>query len=490
MAEHSYAFLGGAASGGSSGGGGVQTVLQPSDLTYEGALRLQVVLGDGGTGNLSLVGGAPCFRTRPDGKISVFFLGDYYGGYPTGHPLVEFEIDPTVPANPTMGSAPYMTYLRTWGDIRDGHILVASGGQSNFYAGGCCLEPVNSTTSYLWWATNDGYTIAADYPELSCTVLHHDTITWESYGPWRIDKHSTGHRRFCTGQMLQLPPAFVAAHCPGYGKGVMGQTGSSAGQSPFGPSLLVFEDFNPTTKPPATGVNQAPNVASKTLIAHDGDHKKARDTRYKTCGWTVPYNCTLGSNILPGTSDWGGSDPAVLMDNCAWLTWVDLPTRRGVIYGGQLVRTPSGYTAPGDPDGYVHQWYGSATHGTSSGSGYADQACCHGQPSPWWGSTGPASHFLQPMGWIYDPLDLGGVIDVGGATSPYALTPTTDAFEWKAICSGCNITPPTAVTDWAGVFDWWGAGWLDPTTHKLYVGAKYDRTTGYILPCLYVFQLP
>lgn len=469
-------------------------VLAPSDIRELGALRLEIILGDGGTGNLGCIGGPPAFWKKPNGMIGMVFLGEYYSYWPTGFPLYEYEIDPNLAPHTDMASAPYATFVRNWGDIRDGHIMVAAG-QRNYYSGEMTYRALDDTTGLLTWQTNEGYVPTIGWPEMSATILHHETGAFESFGPWRIDKHSEGHYRFATS-ILELAPAFVAQYCPGFSRGVMGQMGSGVLNSPFGFSLMAVKDFDPRSLPPATGCGLPPDVASQIILRNDYDHRAVRDDLYQICGWHSAYNCAQGSPLTRGGTVWGGSDPSVgENDAVAWGVHIDLPTVRGLLIGGALLRTPSGYTAPGDPLGLVHGWYGDPQHPSNaqnpSPPEFKAQHCCHGQACPWWGSTGPASHFRQPMGWIFDPAALATAKGLGGTQDPWTIQPTDPlGFEWKAVSPMCDVRPPQAETDWGGVFDWSGAAWVDPETHRLYVPAARDWTSGRRVMNLFVYQLP
>ena len=159
---------------------------------------------------------------------------------------------------------------------------------------------------------------------------------------------------------------------------------------------------DPTSTPPDVTTNTHWTVANQGLILHDLDHRQARDTRYKHCGWKVAYDCKAGDVLEPGVPFWGGSDPGSCNDTMCSCVWVDLPDKHGLLFFGQLATTPEGYTAPGDPDGLIHQGYGNAFHYTST-SGLPN-VCCHNQDDPYWGTTGPFAHYrvrvrldLQPQ---------------------------------------------------------------------------------------------
>ena len=72
---------------------------------------------------------------------------------------------------------------------------------------------------------------------------------------------------------------------------------------------------------------------------------------------TLDQRSALSQQLREIRDKAAGQDDSML--SCAW---IDLPDKHGLLYFGQLVTTPVGYTAPGDPDGFVHMWYGDPYH--------------------------------------------------------------------------------------------------------------------------------
>jgi hypothetical protein len=250
-------------------------------------------------------------------------------------------------------------------------------------------------------------------------------------------------------------------------------------QSPFGANLSAIALPDPTTTPPDVTTNTHWTVANHGIVLHDRDHRQSRDTRYKFCGWKTKYDCKLGSIVEPGVPLFGGpelgSNSDDTMHSCVW---VDLPEKHGLMYFGTLATTPEGYSAPGDPDGYVHQWYGSAYHGTSPSG--LPQVCCHDQDDPFWTSTGPGTHYRVGMGWIYNPADL--VATAQKKASLWSLTPS-NTFEWRKYVPILNPRYP------AGMFP---GAYFDAATRRVYVAiARHDVITAppHPRPALMVFEL-
>ena len=464
------------------GGGGSKTVITPEDLTFQGYVRFP-----GGIGENSMYYSNPALAPRTVGSDThVFIWGDYDPGS-GDHPLLEFKL-PTATPNTDVTASPAATLIKDWGLVRAGHVITNDSDNPNTLGGLYWDESRNA----VWWTYGDGYVPVYHHPTLCCTVLNDAAGTFTTYGPWRPDAATSSMVR---GALLPLPDAFVTANTPGKPVGIMGHMNSGVDSCPFGPNLYAMELFDPATKLADTASGDTPSVAAISLIQHDVNHKKTRDTRYAQCHWVSQYNCSLGYNITDATTDWAGPDAAVgENDTCKWAVWIDTPTKHGILFGGQLTRTPDDYVSDKDPNGLLHMWYGNSEHAAISGPGFDDFACCHNQADPWWGTTGPASGFRQPMGWIYNPDDLVGT--AAGTTNPWALTPTTDAFQWKDLAPGSllDLAPPTSNTDKSTTPpDAFGTGaFFDSVTNRLYIPWKGDRYTvseTALRPLMMVFEV-
>lgn len=485
---------------------GSQTVISPADLSFVGNLRVTQQLGPGGTGRLDDVGPAGTFWKNTDGTIDFFMMGQNYEGYATRYPLVQFRYDPaTQTPNASMSSAPQMAFVRDWGEFRTGHLISAAGNETNWVNGALFMEahPTDSNKRLLWWTYGDGYVPNVDYPTLSCSVLNMTTHAITTYGPWRGDVVG---RRYLTGQIIKLPSAFVAANCPGYSKAIIGLMGSGLQNSPFGPSLIAIQDFNPETQAAATGTGQAANFSCKYLIHHDYNNRKSRATDFKLCTWnggngtTQKYACQYGFSIATPSPYWGGTangSPSGIeeTDSQQAVAWVDLGTKRGALFFCKMNGRPPGGSI--DP----HMGYAKSLHvsdnefgsvETSTSGTYHDKACCHNYYDPEWGSTGPFSTSRRPKVIIYDSNQFANSTGVGGATNPWAFTPTTDAFDLYDVHSGVPTHLATSASDYTSIFGFGGSTWIDTSTARLYVVGAYDFVTdgsGSRLPHIMVFQI-
>ena len=249
---------------------------------------------------------------------------------------------------------------------------------------------------------------------------------------------------------------------------------SGALSSPWGASLSALELPDPFKTPPDTITNTHVSVENRGIILHDVDHRQARDTRYMYESFNVKYECSGGVKMTPGTASWGGPEiGAGTGDSMACCVWVDLPDKQGLIYFGQLVTTPAGYQAPGDPNGMVHMGY-AALPGSPP-------QCCHGQTDPYFQATGPWAHFRVPMGWIYDPADLAATAQ--GQAALWSRVPTS-TFSWKSYLPMLEDRYASGMFGLGAVFD--------AATRRVYVPLRHDRLTmpPHARPAVLVFEIP
>jgi len=414
---------------------GTKAVLQRKDLKFLGFLRFPTSAGD-----LWYAEGVLALR-RVGGETRVFANGNRTAN----SPLLEFRLPDT--PNPDLASAPTGTLLRTWGSVMAGRTI--TGGSGDHYTGGLYWDAARNA---VWWSYGDGYVPVQSHPTLGCTVLNDSDGTWTSYGPWRTEWNSQRTR----GAFCPVPSDFSAAYTGGKSVGIMASQASGVGGSPFGAILSAMTLPDPFSTPADVATNAHWTVANHGIILHDLDHRQARDTRYKHCGWvSSAYDCKAGNVNEPGVPLWGGPDPASSNDTMSSMVWVDLPDKHGLLYFGQLATTPEGYTAPGDPDGLIHQGYGNAFNYTSPS--HLPNMCCHDQDDPWWGTTGPFAHARVPMGWIYNPNDL--IATAKGQADLWSRRPT-DEFQWRSRVPVLNMRYPS------GMF---GGAVFDPTTRRIYV---------------------
>lgn len=453
---------------GSGGGGGARALLTASRISVGGFYRVPNGIADMYYSGYNIA-------IRRVGAETRMFTWSHDNWDGLGRKLLEFVIPDGTAPNATIGSAPRMTYVRNWGNIWSGRDITGGSGST---IGSLLWDEARHG---LWWTYGDGYVPVTHHPTIGFTHINDGTTTATSYGPWRQEWGSNLTR----GGLFQVPSAFADAYTGGNRLAVMAGMASGRAGCPYGPNGSVLDTIDPFTQaadvavPPFGGQH---TIGNQGLLLHTDSTPAARDTRYKICSWDSDgpprYDCRLGHTISPGPALWGGigvaTGVAVEDDTTASAVWVDTGTHHGLVFFGQLATTPIGYTAPGDPDGYVHCGYGDPEHATktgSSGSGYVNNSCCHGQPDPWWGATGPYCHYRVPHSWIYDPADL--IATAQGSAALHSRTPT-ETIQWTNPSDGSLSWPSIAQFNTAG---WVAGSCWDPITSRIYVVLRNQDST-------------
>jgi hypothetical protein len=411
--------------------------LTTDDLVYRGFIRLSA-----DAGGLWYADGKIALR-KVNGETRAFVVGDRT----QKDPIFEFTL-PDDP-NPNMKAAPIAPLARRWGELMSGRMI--TGGGAGAYAGGLHWDEDRNA---LWWSYGDIYVPIRSHPTIGCSILNDANGTARSFGPWRTEWSSQRTR----GAFCPIPSWFSSAYMSGKSVGIMASQSSGNKFAPFGAILSGMDLPDPAITPADSMTNDHWTIANHGVLLHDIDHRQARDTKYRTCGWKEAYDCRAGATVRANPGLFGGGDPASgendTMNACVW---IDLPDKHGLLYFGQLVTTPDGYTAPGDPDGYVHMWYGAPIR--SDGS--APKTCCHGQDDPWWIATGPGAHYRVPMGWIYNPMDL--VDTAKNKADLWSRTPTS-TFQWQKYFPDVRQRPGSGM---------WSGAAFDPQTRRIYALVKY-----------------
>jgi hypothetical protein len=408
--------------------GSGRAVISPSDLRFLGFYRFPSSVGE-------MFLSSPAFARRVvNGRTRLFTNGDHRNG---DWPLLEFEVPSTAP-NPAIGDAPPLGLVRDWGHYRTGRVVTNNSTNPN-YPGGLYWD---ESRQVLYWTYADAYTPNYWFPNVSATVLNDSAGTLASYGPWA----TSWLPQRTLGSMCEIPAWFATAYTGGRRVGMSAFPSSGASGGPWGACLSAARLPDPGAAPDPWNTSQR-SIENHGLLLHDLQHRQSRDANYKVCGWNVPYDSGKGGTMSPGQPIWGTQDPGSgtvdAMKNCLW---IDLPEKHGVLFFGQLATTPAGYSAPGDPDGHIHIWYGPGT-------------CVHGQADAFFQATGPATHYRQVMGWIYNPNDLIGTAQ--GKTSLWGVRPTTDAFRFGNIAPIFNQKVHSRA--------WGGNAVFDPQTRRIYV---------------------
>jgi hypothetical protein len=425
---------------------------------------------------------------RVAGKTRLLMFTDYNAAQPGYYPLAEYEV-PASAAGASQDVAPNLTFVRDWGYIMNGHVVVdGSSGTAYsdpFHPGRLMWDENNSG---VWWTYGGAYVPNFSHPTIGFTHLNDATGVATSYGPWRIN---SGNSSMVRGQMWQLPTAWANAYNGGRRFAVQGHMNSGIATTAHGPNLVSWAPFDPFTTAPTLDnagslIDGAPYVGGTAteLIRHDATHKKTRNTRFRICGWIDSpsfhepglYEPQYGGWVNAESNLWGGPEQVgpynvangtVERDSVYGAVTIDIGGTHSVLFYGALTYTPEGYSPPGG-EPWVHMWYG---NGGYPNSGY----CTHGQPDPHWtGGTGVGGHYAEGFGWVYDIDQFLPVI--GGSTSKYDLTPAVDELKFRDIAgwpSTGNWTPP-AGTSSAEMPYTIGAMCYEPNTRKIYMMNNCD----------------
>lgn len=436
---------------------GVKQVITPGDIRFKGFFRFDVAAGSlwwpGGTLGLRMVNGEP----------RLFTFGNQTDGQ--RQPLLEFRMMDTPSMEAT--TAPMLPLVRTWGPVGEGRIL--TGGNPDVFFFGDVQYDVERKG--VWWSYGNGYVPIESHPTIGFTSLNDTDGKWKSYGPWRTEWNCQQTR----GALVPIPQRFADAYTGGNKLAVSAAMNSGIAHSPFGAILSALRLPDPFTTPADVNGSSHITIGNQGMILHDWRHPQARDLNFRLCGWKVQYDCADGGIIVPtdpvfGGGGAGGSAGAGENDTMKTCEWIDLPDKHGLLYFGQLVTTPllldgTLYRAPGDPDGFVHMWYGDPNSKNAPGG---SQHCCHGQDDPWWGATGPGAHYRVPMGWIYNPNDL--VATAQGKADLWSRTPA-HTFQLRP-----TICPQMHARHSAGAI---GASAFDAERRRVYllIGGGYDTIT-------------
>ena len=166
------------------------------------------------------------------GQLRFFTYGDWPP--PSNSPVQEFAIPDTAPSR-TLASAPFLSLVKDWGDVRSGHIRTTTndGSEPTFgnLPGGLHWDEARNA---LWWTYGSSYVPTESHPTVGATVLDDKAGTYQTFGPWRTEWNA----QLTLGAMGQIPPAFAAAYTNGKSVGMMAnQSAGNAGSPPHGAVL-------------------------------------------------------------------------------------------------------------------------------------------------------------------------------------------------------------------------------------------------------------
>lgn len=414
-----------------AGGGALRAgkaLLTSNDLELLGIYRFPY-----STWNLA-DGGQPLAMRTVGAETRLFTFT--YDGSPAERKLLEFSVPTGDAPSMTLSTAPRMTYVRDYGDIWSGMVTSSGLGGAWAISGLRWDESLHG----LWWHYSDGYAPSPNsyHPTVGFTYINPTTHATSSYGPWRQQEYANS----VFGMQTQIPAWFADAYTNGHRWGVVSGAHSGYAECQVGCNLIVQDLPDPFTAAADTTAARPYagqyTIGNQRILFHDIDRPQARDQDWAICSWSKPgdaghqhYDCRLNEYIDQGPATWSGPVGVTYTeeDSAAGGVWVDTPTKHGLVFFGQLITTPSAYTPPGGSQ-WVHAWYGDPTHASTTGStgaGYVDGSCCHGQDDTWWGATGPGAHYRVPHSWIYNPMDL--IAPAQGSAVPWSVTPA-EVKQW------------------------------------------------------------
>lgn len=409
----------------------VAPVLAKGDIQYLGFFK---VPNDPSGTRFGFSNGAMTARTV-GGNLQFLIAG----AIPNGDPVYEISYPGYGSA---LSSAPVASLIQAWGDVYQGKKLIYRTTSGANVRGLLWYPDANE----LFWAYGDWYNAGSTSwdPSLGLSQLNSDG-TVAAYGPWRTSEHSQRTR----GYMMHIPSWFSSSYASGMPLAIGAPTTNGNVASPWGAAAMAWNPPSPATPPDpvqagSTYAGERCSISTRRMILHDIQNAQARDANYKLCTWNVQYDCSSGSAVNPGIPFFQGID---MMSGAAW---VDLPTKRGVVFFGQLATKLDGFSY--GSDNLPHVWYG-------------PQYCCHGQNgAPVWMATGPGTSTSVPYIWIYDPNDFAMAMQ--GRVQPWGLTP-------KAIFPVSALSG--AFPSHVGWY-YWGGAHFDAASGLLFVATTSDDT--------------
>ena len=325
----------------------------------------------------------------------------------------------------SIATAPRATLIKSWGDVYQGKRLIAN---PNVFP----TRGLLWANDQLYWSYGDAYNVVSNHdPSIGTSVLNADGSV-HAYGPWRTQEHSQMTR----GYMLTVP-AWFTAYTNGGTFGMGAPITASNLMSPWGAALIGASLPSNSTPPDVPGVAHA-SIACQQLIYHDINTKQRRDTNYSYCDYNVKYDASKGGYIHPGSPEF------TLIDTISAAAWIDLPTKHGVVFFGQLATTIPGFRYA-DGGGSCHVWYGVPT-------------CVHGQTgAPISTGTGPAAGTMAPYLWVYDPADMA--LAAQGRVKPSSFDPA----------SVIPVSTISTISGQANALYMFGGAYFDVLTGLLFV---------------------
>lgn len=351
-----------------------------------------------------------------------------------------YELVPPATLGPSVASAPRATQVGAWADIY--------GGKAGLQTGSLRLWSLHfdAEQDVLWWSYSADYAGGPHNPSLGASALHADgSVT--AYGAWRTSSHSAQ-----TSACLTPIPEWFRPSVGGARLAVGGPPHVNNAMGSFGANLQAFTP--PALSSAADAVNDSTQQSARTtpLVFYPLSAPQQRAADFQLCGWNVNYDNSQGGYVRPALPQFGGGDSNSLLDWVDCAAWIDLPTKHGVVFLGQL--------ATG------HNWYGA-------------NPCVHGKNAPAHQATGPGSERLVHQAWVFNPNDLLAV--ASGAKRSHEIQASST---FRATMLGGFV--PEERTDLYA----FGGAYFDAPTGRLYVSqVNAEAINGSWQPVIHVFQV-
>lgn len=355
-------------------------LIQPNDLTYDGAYRLPSVQAVGARGGLA-------YRPSSD---TFFTIGNSIND----QPLLEIRLPAATPGS-NAATAPQATLVKDYGStLWNGFLTLTSAGD---FINGLWWDDANQL---LWVAYGDHYSFSPTQPHLLTVDFRTNPPTVR--GPWG---NSINMRRGW-GQCVEAPAALRAIT----GRRLMcaGMRGSTGQTDSWGPNLIAMDA--PTNATPA-GVALAAEelmfwpMVTDPFTSPQGSFSGTRSNypRLDTWSWIEGMSSNHGSYQQAPYGE--GLMPAKWhrTDDQGHFAWIEDPQVHGILYFGVYSKGAGFYGAPdevGNPTQSSQliqsRVFPKSVNPLGNGYVYSQQG----------GSRGTHSEFQQPCVWFIDPQEI------------------------------------------------------------------------------------
>ena len=407
-------------------------------------------------------------------------------GASAGDPIYEIAVPDTLSFDHTLPTR--ARFVRNWGPAYSARPTYNNPGGAQSWGQGLLWD---DAIKGIWWSYGDSYDAGGRHdPSLGAAVLNDSTGALTPYGPWRTQAISQRTRSY----MTRIPDWFASQYCGGNVLGLGAQFSSAGASSPWGPALFAAPRVSLATPPDVvtvtTPVVSGPgatgphwSVGCRTAVLFDMAHRLPREANYLRCGW---YNAA-GERCGP---EEGGGGPDYTDAHGHWqdlglpyflqndyinsMAWIDLPDKHGLVYFGNMAW-------PTTTDAQPHVWYGTNMKPSADLNHW--KCCPHDKMDIYHESTGPGTSGQRPFWWIFDPADIGQVLQ--GRKNPWEIPVSSRVSIYE------QFAPKLSHFDFVWMWHFTG-GHFEPSTRRLYLSVfQGDKVAFPYEPCpmIYVFEV-